>query len=107
MDILDALASVARYNGWNDVLHEIRNYLIQEVNNMKKTKVPYWNVPYPEFLNKYDVDLYPRVIWFVMVEMFGDCGCSPRFGWIEKNKSNDAIEFISQLCLKSDEPQED
>ena len=25
-----------------------------------------------------------QVLWMIAVEMFGDCGTSPRFGWIEK-----------------------
>ena len=105
MDIMGALASVARYNGWNEVLCQIRDYLIREVKQKQYEK--YWNIPYPDFLSEYDVDLYPRVIWFIMVELFGCCGTSPRFGWIEKDASRDAIDFISELCLMSTDPQED
>lgn len=101
MNIYDSLASMARYNGWHSTLCDIRNYLIKEV--MRHRNEKYYTVSFPEFLSKYDVDSYPRVIWFIMVEMFGNCGTSPRFGWIEIDKAIDAIDFISGLCLQGSE----
>ena len=35
------------------------------------------------------------VIWQMLVEMFGDCGTSPRFGWIEKRK--ECAEFLREI----------
>lgn len=32
-----------------------------------------------------------------MVEMFGDCGTSPRTGWIEIDKRDDAIAFLEKI----------
>lgn len=99
MDIKESLASVARYNGWHNVLVRIKHHLIDE--RMKYHKDEYWSITKPKFLNEFDIDSYPNVIWFIMVEMFGDCGCSPRYGWINSSTSKDAIEFVSYLCDES------
>lgn len=34
-----------------------------------------------------------QVIWMIAVEMFGSCGTSPRYGWIED------VEGFRQFCL--------
>lgn len=35
------------------------------------------------------------VIWQMLVEMFGNCGTSPRTGWIEQNK--ECADFLEQI----------
>lgn len=35
-----------------------------------------------------------NILWCQLVEMFGDCGTSPRTGWLNKSK---AKEFITAL----------
>lgn len=105
MDIIEALASVARYNGWHETLCSIRNYLSSEMAATHSSK--YWNIAFPGILGGLDPDVYPRIVWFIMAEMFGDCGCSPRTGWIDGDKSDAALKFINQLCELSGEDEED
>ena len=50
--------------------------------------------------NDFDEDGFDQcerhtVIWQMLVEMFGDCGTSPRFGWIEKRK--ECAEFLREI----------
>lgn len=95
MTEIEALASVAWYNGWTKNLCEIREYIKAEI---KKPHGRFWNICFPKFLDSIDPDMYPRIIWSVMVEMFGSCGTSPRFGWIDGDKSEKALEWIDTLC---------
>lgn len=36
-----------------------------------------------------------NVIWIMLVEMFGNCGTSPRTGWIDKRE--ECAEFLQQV----------
>ena len=50
--------------------------------------------------NDFDEDGFDQrerhtVIWQMLVEMFGDCGTSHRFGWIEKRK--ECAEFLREI----------
>lgn len=46
-----------------------------------------------------------NVIWMILVEMFGNCGTSPRTGWIEKCEECadflDDIINIREYCFKN------
>ena len=49
---------------------------------------------------KYNIDMSTtdkelNVLWILLVEMFGDCGTSPRTGWIEKRK--DCADFLETI----------
>lgn len=49
---------------------------------------------------KYNIDMSStdkelNVLWILLVEMFGDCGTSPRTGWIEKRK--DCADFLETI----------
>ncbi|MDY5992789.1 MAG: hypothetical protein SPJ06_02210 [Bacilli bacterium] len=51
---------------------------------------------------KYNIDVYYdeelNVLWLLLVEMFGNCGTSPRSGWIEKRKEcADFLETIVEI----------
>ena len=52
---------------------------------------------------KYNIDMSStdkelNVLWILLVEMFGDCGTSPRTGWIEKRKEcADFLETIVEI----------
>lgn len=51
---------------------------------------------------KYNLDMFYNeelnVLWLLLVEMFGDCGTSPRSGWIEKRKEcSDFLETIVEI----------
>ena len=36
-----------------------------------------------------------NVLWILLVEMFGDCGTSPRSGWIEKR--SECANFLETI----------
>lgn len=52
---------------------------------------------------KYNIDMSStdkelNVLWILLVEMFGNCGTSPRTGWIEKRKEcADFLETIVEI----------
>lgn len=99
MTEIKALATVAWYNGWSEKLCEIRDYIKSEIEKPHEDR--FWIIVFPKFLDDINPDLYPRVIWAMMVEMFGNYGSSPRFGWIERNKSRKALKWIDNLCKLS------
>lgn len=95
--VIEAIASVASYNCWSQTLHKMREYLVSQIVQHHKTR--YWAIPFPsDILHQYDPDVYPRIIWFILVEMYGDCGTSPRVGWINGETSRDALQWLSELC---------
>ncbi len=97
MDLMQALEYIARYNGHTDGLKEIRGHILK--NKCLDSRKP---VGYPEFLPG-DPDTFLRVIWSILVCMYGDYGTSPRFGWIWQHDS--AIAFLDKLIdEKEDEP---
>ena len=54
---------------------------------------------------KYNIDMSTtdkelNVLWILLVEMFGDCGTSPRTGWIEKRK--DCADFLETIVEMED-----
>lgn len=45
-----------------------------------------------------------QVIWMIAVDLFGDCGTSPRFGWIEKTEEfRQWLLDITEIWRSSDE----
>ena len=52
---------------------------------------------------KYNIDVSStdkelNVLWILLVEMFGNCGTSPRTGWVEKRKEcADFLETIVEI----------
>ena len=101
MTAVEALGAIASYNGWQDVLYAMKDYIQIEAQQPHNT---YWGVQFPEdILRKYDPDMYPRVIWSIMVMMYGDYGTSPRFGWINGSSAHDALRWITELCVLCDQ----
>lgn len=45
--------------------------------------------------DEFDYQERHTVIWQMLVEMFGSCGTSPRFGWIEDRKA--CAEFLKTV----------
>ena len=88
--MLEALLWVLLYNGYDDKIMRIYNYLKE---NADKSQVSY-----PDWLSD-DVDAPDRILWSVLVMLDGDYGTSPRYGWIDKPKS--AIErmawFVAEI----------
>lgn len=99
--VVEALASAASYNGWGPTIHKLQKYIESEIEKPHDT--PYWAIPFPRnILRKYDYDLYPHIIWFILVEMYGDCGTSPNVGWINGETSYGALLWITELCVLCD-----
>lgn len=49
-------------------------------------------------INMSSTDKELNVLWILLVEMFGNCGTSPRTGWIEKRKEcADFLETIVEI----------
>lgn len=46
-------------------------------------------------INMSSTDKELNVLWILLVEMFGNCGTSPRTGWIEKRK--DCADFLETI----------
>lgn len=91
--LLAGLNSVVWYNGWGGTINLLKDYI-----NNYQPKSKYDSIPWPEhILGNYISDLFPRIVWFLMVEMFGDCGTSPRVGWINIDKKDDAIAFLENI----------
>ena len=92
-ELLNALDSVTWYNSWGEVINSLKDYI-----NNYKPKSKYDTIPWPkDILGEYNCDHFPRIIWFLMVEMFGDCGTSPRVGWIDIDKRDEAIVFLENI----------
>ena len=112
-DYTHALDSVTWYNGlaatvlkWKDLKSD-NDYSIACPDNYcldppKMVNGIYTYPPSEYYMDKAQL----QVLWMMAVEMFGDCGTSPRFGWIEL-KNIDAfhkwIDDITQVYRDSDE----
>ena len=109
--MLDALRSVFWYEGLltkdNSGNYSNTCWLVKFIDDLEKnTNTKYQNMYTVEDLeafnknNDFDEDEFDQrerhtVIWQMLVEMFGDCGTSPRFGWIEKRK--ECAEFLREI----------
>ena len=109
--MLDALKSVFWYEGLltedNSGNYSTTCWLVKFIDDLEKNaNTKYQNMYTVEDLeafnknNDFDEDEFDQcerhtVIWQMLVEMFGDCGTSPRFGWIEKRK--ECAEFLKEI----------
>ena len=109
--MLDALRSVFWYEGLltkdDSDNYSTNCWLVKFIDDLERnanTKYRYtYTVDDLESFNKnndFDEDGFDQrgrhsVIWQMLVEMFGDCGTSPRFGWIEKRK--ECAEFLREI----------
>ena len=55
--------------------------------------------------NRFDYGNYEQfqVIWMILVELFGNCGTSPRSGWLEMKNKDRIIKFIDSITRTSRE----
>ena len=100
---LETLGTIVWCNGWYDMLQEIKTYIQQEVEINKNEQ--YYNIGKPDFLMKIDYDLFPCIIWSILVLQCGDYETWPDTGWVEIKRVKDAIEIIDALCAKTEEYQ--
>lgn len=97
---LEALLDVLNYNGYAQNIIDIANY----IDSCDDSSI----VRYPIFFNEYNCDKPIRILWSVLVVMFGDFGASPRYGWIEnENKKKCLNELKSWIELHDDRCLED
>ena len=109
--MLDALRSIFWYEGLltedDSGNYSTNCWLVKFIDDLERnanTKYRYtYTVDDLEAFNKnnnFNEDEFDQrerhtVIWQMLVEMFGDCGTSPRFGWIEKRK--ECAEFLIEI----------
>ena len=109
--MLDALRSVFWYEGLltedDSGNYSTNCWLVKFIDDLERnTSTKYQNMYTVDDLesfnknNDFDEDEFDQrerhtVIWQMLVEMFGDCGTSPRFGWIEKRK--ECAEFLREI----------
>ena len=109
--MLDALRSVFWYEGLltedDSGNYSTNCWIVKFIDDLEKNaNTKYQNMYTVEDLeafnknNDFDEDEFDQrgrhaVIWQMLVEMFGDCGTSPRFGWIEKRK--ECAEFLKEI----------
>ena len=108
--MLDALRSVFWYEGLltedDSGNYSTNCWLVKFIDDLERNaSTKYQNMYTVDDLesfnknNDFDEDEFDQrerhsVIWQMLVEMFGDCGTSPRFGWIEKRK--ECAEFLRE-----------
>lgn len=100
---LQTLGIIVWYDGWYNMLQEIKKYIEQEIELNKDSN--HHNIVKPHFLTKVNIDCLPNIIWSILVLQCGDYGTSPRTGWIEIKKAKDAIKIIDTLCAETEEYQ--
>ena len=92
-DIIDALDSVTWYNCLAEIILEWKNdsYFDKYENYCLS-----WNW---ETFKGYDADTQYQlqVIWMICVELFGECGTSPRSGWILMQNRREFNKFIDDI----------
>lgn len=89
-ELIRAFATVIFYNGYED---SVRTWIEQlELHNENFCLMDY--IP-----NRNDATYYQlQVLNMMLVELFGDCGTSPRFGWIEK--LDECKEFLQKTLAE-------
>lgn len=91
-ELIQAMADMVFYNGYEDVLKNISDYI------KYYNREEYYSFAYPnEILKTYSVDEFPNIVWGLMVLMFGDYGTSPRFGWIDIENKDKALVFLNSI----------
>lgn len=90
--LIDAMADIVWYNGYEDVLNKMSNYI------KYYDREEHYSFVYPEeILKDYNEDEFPRIVWSLMVLMFGNYGTSPRYGWIEIENKDKALDFLNLI----------
>ena len=76
---IDALDSVTWYNGLAETVLTWLDLKPSELSGHIVPDAYYGTSAYDKHLYLY---LQLQVLWMIAVELFGDCGASPRSGWI-------------------------
>lgn len=90
--LINALDSVTWYNGLAEIIVKWKDehYFDASASGLSWN----WNT-----FESYDLETRSQlqVIWMICVELFGDCGTSPRSGWIEPENKDDFYKFIDGI----------
>lgn len=83
--------------GWTDEVEAMAEYIGSNANE-------HGNVLFPhdeKFLTCEDVNNYRpnSILWMTLVEMFGNYGTSPRYGWIERPK--ECVDYLWEMIHKT------
>ena len=87
--ILEGLDSVTFYNG---LAEEVARWKDLEPNDYNSISAPD-NIVIPKTEDDYQL----QVIWIILVELFGDCGTSPRSGWLYTANREEINKFIDRI----------
>lgn len=90
-DLIEALDSLVWYNGAYGDLAEVKKYI--------KTYDAPGVIPFPRhiFQGTENEEYTSRVVWFLMVCLFGNYGTSPRSGWIDRKNREKALSFLDAV----------
>ena len=84
------------YDGYDDELNGIIEYI--ERGDGKQITFPFDGAG---FLTQKDVerDEPNSILWMILVQMFGDYGSSPRYGWISHPR--ECVEYLKELRFRA------
>lgn len=90
--LINALDSVTWYNGLAEIIVKWKDE--HYFDSCSYSLSWNWNT-----FERYDPETryQLQVIWMICVELFGDCGTSPRNGWIEPENKDDFYKFIDDI----------
>ena len=92
----DAFFWALNYNGWEMHTDAMREYLADPANRDEYGRVSFPFDSESACVTKQDVthDNPNSFLWMCLVQMFGDYGTSPRYGWVER--PDDACEWLRE-----------
>lgn len=93
--ILEGLGSIAFYNGHDEEIKQVIEYL-KSYDKSNST------IFMPEFLRSNDCDYFINILWQLSVLLYGDYGTSPRYGWLESEnleKILDMWEYLYDISM--------
>lgn len=91
--ILGALRGVIWYYNRENEMVKIKHSIEREM-SVHRNEQDRQNVSMPNIANSSE---QVEFIWMLIVQMFGDYGTSPRSGWIQYDRLDDALEFVNML----------
>ena len=92
------------YDGYDDELNGIIEYIESNIDEYVDNG-DYKHVVFPRqdmgFLTQKDVerDEPNSILWMILVQMFGDYGSSPRYGWIKH--PHECVEYLKELRFRA------
>lgn len=91
VSLLNSLTSAADYSGINQIIYNWQYLPVDE--NVIECPLSAPGVSEYATVDWAQLDF----VWMICVEMFGDYGTSPRFGWIEQ--IDEFREFCNSFCI--------